>query len=432
MHRRETTGSLRWRCLLFNGLPIYFDPIFWATTVKCHRSRSLHICHHRNPSSKLARWAMYIHELNLKIQHRPGKSNLVADALSRHPLPVADMLHVVADARVEDAPENDSAKLQQQDDELAVAGGRRPASRPSSSSVSEGRTFQLWDHWSVVLPSPKCTWHCVYCGSQLFAFHSVAGKLQMGSLPSRRSMQPFERGICGEVWGTMFTAIESLLSLCLKERAWTTSTPKVAANLCSWTLSHCWHGCTSTDMFSWRKSVCYCICQLLVCAVPDQTADTIAWLLVKEIVSRHWLPDRLLSDCGPNFLSSLIEIVCQLLGTTKAITSGYHPHCDGTVEKFNSRLINMLCKSVGKYGNDWNKRLPSVLFVYRFAVQDSTKSSLFYLLYGRCSWVPADRFSIGPSSYCVPHQLWWLCWRACCKSFGCVAASPRECQVRLV
>ena len=58
----------------------------------------------RNPLLKLAWWAMRIQELDLKTYHRLGKSNLVADALSRHPLPVADVLQVVADARVEDAP----------------------------------------------------------------------------------------------------------------------------------------------------------------------------------------------------------------------------------------------------------------------------------------------------------------------------------------
>ena len=125
-----------------------------------------------------------------------------------------------------------------------------------------------------------------------------------------------------------------------------------------------------------------------VFAVSDQTADTIARLLVEEIVSRHGVPERLLSDRGPNFLSSLIEKVCQLLGTTKVNTSRYHPQCDGHVEKFNSTLINMLSKSVGQYGNDWDKRLPYVLFAYRVAVQDSTKSSPFYLLYGRHSRVP--------------------------------------------
>ena len=63
---------------------------------------------------------MCIQELDLKIHHRPGKSNLVADALSRHSLPVADVLQVVADSRVEHAPKNDIAKLQRHDDELVA------------------------------------------------------------------------------------------------------------------------------------------------------------------------------------------------------------------------------------------------------------------------------------------------------------------------
>ena len=63
---------------------------------------------------------MCIQELDLKIHHRPGKTNLVVDSLSRHPLPVADDLHVAINTRVEDAPENDIAKLQRQDDELAA------------------------------------------------------------------------------------------------------------------------------------------------------------------------------------------------------------------------------------------------------------------------------------------------------------------------
>ena len=39
------------------------------------------------PSGKLARWGMALQELNLNIQHRSGKHNTNADALSRHPLP---------------------------------------------------------------------------------------------------------------------------------------------------------------------------------------------------------------------------------------------------------------------------------------------------------------------------------------------------------
>ena len=39
-----------------------------------------------HPLAKLARWAMIIQEMDLHIQHRPGKSNASADAFSRNPL----------------------------------------------------------------------------------------------------------------------------------------------------------------------------------------------------------------------------------------------------------------------------------------------------------------------------------------------------------
>jgi hypothetical protein len=41
-------------------------------------------------SGKLARWGMAIQELDLHIQHRTGRSNANADALSRSPLPATD------------------------------------------------------------------------------------------------------------------------------------------------------------------------------------------------------------------------------------------------------------------------------------------------------------------------------------------------------
>ena len=78
-----------------------------------------------------------------------------------------------------------------------------------------------------------------------------------------------------------------------------------------------------------------------------------------------------------------------MLGTTKVNTSRYYRQCDGLVKKFISTLINMLSKSVGQYGIDRDKHLPYVLFCH-VAVQDSTKSSPFYLLYGQHPRVPTD------------------------------------------
>ncbi len=41
-------------------------------------------------------------------------------------------------------------------------------------------------------------------------------------------------------------------------------------------------------------------------AVPDQSADTIAKLLVEEVSCRHGTPEQLLSDRGANYQSELV------------------------------------------------------------------------------------------------------------------------------
>ena len=69
-------------------------------------------------------------------------------------------------------------------------------------------------------------------------------------------------------------------------------------------------------------------------ATADQTAETIARLFVEQIVCRHGIPQELLSDRGPNFLSTLMQEVCWLLKVKKLNMSGYHPQTDGLVEKF--------------------------------------------------------------------------------------------------
>lgn len=125
-----------------------------------------------------------------------------------------------------------------------------------------------------------------------------------------------------------------------------------------------------------------------VYAVPDQTAATIANLLVSEIVSRHGVPAEILSDRGRAFLSSLLKEVQQLLGFHKTNTTAYHPQTNGLVERFNRTLTSMLAKRVEKGGKDWDQKLPFVLFAYRASQQQSTLESPFFLLYGRDPRLP--------------------------------------------
>ena len=97
--------------------------------------------------------------------------------------------------------------------------------------------------------------------------------------------------------------------------------------------------------------------------------------------------EHLLSDRGANFLSALVQDVCKYLNIKKINTSGYHPQTDGLVERFNSTLIHMISSNNGK---DWDKQLPYLLFAYRVTIQESTKESPFYLLYGRDPRLPTE------------------------------------------
>ena len=97
-----------------------------------------------------------------------------------------------------------------------------------------------------------------------------------------------------------------------------------------------------------------------VFAVSDQTAATIAKLLVEEIVSCHGVPTEILIDRGKAFLSSLMKEIVKILGIHQTNTTAYHPQTDGLVEQFNRTLITMLAKTstAKKGGRDWDKRLP--------------------------------------------------------------------------
>ena len=91
--------------------------------------------------------------------------------------------------------------------------------------------------------------------------------------------------------------------------------------------------------------------------VADQSAATIATLLVEEIMSRHGVPAEILSDRGRSFLSGLMVEVRKLLGIRQVNTTAYHPQTDGLVERFNRTLISMLANTVEKGGKDWDEQL---------------------------------------------------------------------------
>jgi transposase-like protein len=76
--------------------------------------------------------------------------------------------------------------------------------------------------------------------------------------------------------------------------------------------------------------------------MPNQRAETVAKAFVNEVVTRHGVPSKLLTDQGRNFEADLMKQVFGLLGVRKLRTSPYHPQTDGQVERMNRTLKGIL------------------------------------------------------------------------------------------
>ncbi|XP_077318945.1 uncharacterized protein LOC143940971 [Lithobates pipiens] len=123
----------------------------------------------------------------------------------------------------------------------------------------------------------------------------------------------------------------------------------------------------------------------LSCLRTDKVADALL-----GIFTRVGFPAELISDQGPQFVSDLMQALCQQIQMTHIMASPYHPQTNGLCERFNGTLKQMLLTFVHSQGKDWERYLPHLLFAYREVPQESTGFSPFELLYGRRVRGPLD------------------------------------------
>ena len=136
-------------------------------------------------------------------------------------------------------------------------------------------------------------------------------------------------------------------------------------------------------------------------AMPDQTAEAVAHMLIKEAISRFGVPLQI--HTGRNFESVLFKEVCRLLDIDKTRTTPLRPQSDGMVERFNRTLEAMLSKFVKENQRDWDRYLPLLSMAYRSAVQESTGYTPNELMFGREIRLPVELiFGVPPGDNTPP------------------------------
>ncbi|GJV47457.1 putative reverse transcriptase domain-containing protein [Tanacetum coccineum] len=119
--------------------------------------------------------------------------------------------------------------------------------------------------------------------------------------------------------------------------------------------------------------------------------ETLTWLYIKEIVSRHEVPISIISDRDSHFTSKFWQSLQNALGTQLDISTAYHPETDRQSERTIQTLEAMLRACVIDFGKGWEKYLPLVEFSYNNSYHASIKASPFEALYGRKSYTNVRR-----------------------------------------
>jgi len=117
-------------------------------------------------------------------------------------------------------------------------------------------------------------------------------------------------------------------------------------------------------------------------AIPDKSAATIA-LQVLDVIST-WGPMRKLqSDCGREFVNSLMTCIKENVGFEHALISQYHPRANGASERAVQSAVNTIKKQIVGNVADWDQKVPSAQLFLNSKYNARTKSTPFSLMFGR-------------------------------------------------
>ncbi|GFV34755.1 retrovirus-related Pol polyprotein from transposon 17.6 [Trichonephila clavipes] len=296
----------------------------------------------KDPSGRLARWALRLQEHDFDVKYKTGKKHSDADALSRNPV---EEETETSDKFLAVTTSMNLAMEQKKDQDLAKL--------KLLSNSSKNEEFRFIDGilcrknfdpdgklWLPVIPKHLRA-------DILRHFHDAPPQ---DTLVSRKLMTGYARDFTGRECTEMSFAPFHRIGIDLLGRF-----PK-SAHGNKWII-------VCTD-YSTRYAITK--------ALPTAEVDEIAKFLLEEIVLRHGAPRVIITDRGAVFRSRLVSSLVDLCNIDHRFTTAYHPQTNGLTERFNKTLSDMLSMYVDVEQKNWDEILPFVTFAYNTAKQETT------------------------------------------------------------
>ncbi len=104
--------------------------------------------------------------------------------------------------------------------------------------------------------------------------------------------------------------------------------------------------------------------------------------VLRTIFARTGLPEQIVSDNGPQFVSAEFQNFTKMNGITHIKSAPYHPATNGLAERF-VQTFKQSMKAMKRENSDINKKLANFLLAYRNTVHSTTNETPAKLFLGR-------------------------------------------------
>ena len=120
---------------------------------------------------------------------------------------------------------------------------------------------------------------------------------------------------------------------------------------------------------------------LVPCSKTINTEET-AQLLLENLYKRFGLPDKLLSDRGPQFVLTAFRELLKLLGIKSSLSTAYHPQTDGTMERVNQEIEAYLAIYCTSHPEEWLTATHVLEFTHNNRRHTDRQKTPFELMFG--------------------------------------------------
>ena len=407
---------MKFRVHLLGGKPfvVYTDHASLRTAIK-----SPHL------SQRMARWLAFFAEYDFKVEYKPGKENILADALSRRP----DLETAVQSVRANGVDDSaidlntvsvtvltnnlsEELKLAYKVDDFCsamIAHLQDPAAPAPANILAQASRFSfseglLWhqvspgDVMTTVVPNDDSLRERI-----LREFHDVP---YAGHLGREKTYVAVSRHFWWKHLIKWVTTYVKTCEVCQRVKP----APSTQAPLRPLPIpSECWQSMTMDFAFGYppdrhgNTGVLVFVdplskmVHLAPCKASIDARGT-AILFLEHVFRHHGLPKRIISDRDPRFTAQFWQSLFEVLGTQLSMSTTDHPETDGQSERV-IRVVEDIIRSLcDAHPTKWSDLLVFVEFALNNSVHASTGFTPFYVNGLRAPHVPATLLNEDVSS----------------------------------